>query len=467
MRSGVSLYLKLLPALLFFFCLHESNCKSLDAFPDFRSHEIPLSYQQGSVLMDEKENALLPDTSPSSTPQPFIPLLAPSPLPPFINNSVPILSGLCTLNFSTAESMIRMTSVDCWAIFAPFLANVICCPQLQATLTILIGQSSKDTGTLALDMTHANHCLSDFQQILVGRGANRNLRRICSIQPSNLTEASCPVKDVKEFESSVDSTTLLAACSKVDPVNECCTQICQNAVLEAATKIALKVDGQSALDDDNILSKPSYRIDDCKSIALRYVASRLDPLAAKQVLRRISNCNLNKVCPLVFPDTRNVEKYCGHEINNQTACCNTMENYISHLQKQSFITNLQALDCAALLGTQLQKVNITKNIYSLCQITLKDFSVQVGSKESGCLLPSLPSDATFDKSSGISFTCDLNDNIAAPWPSTSQLASVSSCNKTVKFPALPAATSAPSDPNRQDMILPLIVASFMVVTALL
>lgn len=52
--------------------------------------------------------------------------------------------------------------------------------------------------------------------------------------------------------------------------------------------------------------------------------------------------------------------------------------------------------------------------------------------ESGCLLPSLPSDATFDKSSGISFLCDLNDNIAAPWPSTTQLPS-SSCNKSKFF----------------------------------
>lgn len=48
--------------------------------------------------------------------------------------------------------------------------------------------------------------------------------------------------------------------------------------------------------------------------------------------------------------------------------------------------------------------------------------------EAGCLLPSLPSDATFDSVSGISFLCDLNDNIPAPWPSTSQLTS-SSCNK--------------------------------------
>jgi hypothetical protein len=49
--------------------------------------------------------------------------------------------------------------------------------------------------------------------------------------------------------------------------------------------------------------------------------------------------------------------------------------------------------------------------------------------ESGCLLPSLPSDATFDRSSGISFICDLNDNIPAPWPSKSQLSAP--CNKSM------------------------------------
>lgn len=48
--------------------------------------------------------------------------------------------------------------------------------------------------------------------------------------------------------------------------------------------------------------------------------------------------------------------------------------------------------------------------------------------ESGCLLPSLPSDVTFDQTTGISFTCDLNDNIAAPWPSSSE--TPSSCNKS-------------------------------------
>lgn len=189
--------------------------------------------------------------------------------------------------------MISTTAVDCLASFAPFLANVICCPQLQATLVILIGQSSKDSGTLALDMAQAMHCLSDVQEILSSQGANETLQTICSVYPSNLTEASCPVKDVNDFESVVDSTTLLAACEKVDPVNECCTQICQNAITEAARKIASR-DGLSGMNDAHILPGYSSRLDDCKSIVLRWLASRIDPLPAKQVLRRISNCNLNK-----------------------------------------------------------------------------------------------------------------------------------------------------------------------------
>ncbi|PRQ33738.1 hypothetical protein RchiOBHm_Chr5g0060961 [Rosa chinensis] len=83
-----------------------------------------------------------------------------------------------------------------------------------------------------------------------------------------------------------------------------------------------------------------------------------------------------------------------------------MDNYVSHLQKQSFISNLQALDCAASLGMKLRKSNITKDVYSLCHLSLKDFSLQA----SGYLLPSLHSDAIFE-SSGVSFFCDLNDNI--------------------------------------------------------
>lgn len=64
----------------------------------------------------------------------------------------------------------------------------------------------------------------------------------------------------------------------------------------------------------------------------------------------------------------------------------------------------------------------------------------VAPEVSGCLLPSLPSDVVLDQSTGINFVCDLNDNIPAPCPSLSHLP-VSSCNKTVKIPALPAAAS--------------------------
>ncbi|KAG4992404.1 hypothetical protein JHK87_025861 [Glycine soja] len=65
---------------------------------------------------------------------------------------------------------------------------------------------------------------------------------------------------------------------------------------------------------------------------------------------------------------------------------------------------------------------VMTNIYELCDVDLKDFSIQ------GCLLRSLPGDVIFDNSSGFSFTCDLSDNIAAPWPSSSSsFASMSLC----------------------------------------
>lgn len=86
--------------------------------------------------------------------------------------------------------------------------------------------------------------------------------------------------------------------------------------------------------------------------------------------------SLPLVCPLVFPNMKNITKACGDGMNNQTTCCNTVERYVSHLQRQSFVTNLQALDCAASLGLMLQKDNVSKNVYNLCHISLKDFSVQ-------------------------------------------------------------------------------------------
>ncbi|XP_065036473.1 uncharacterized GPI-anchored protein At1g61900 isoform X1 [Musa acuminata AAA Group] len=432
-------------------------------------HSFALVNQQN----EEKENTFMLAASPNSAPQPFLPLLAPSPMgTPFFHNSTPKLSGRCTLNFTSVDSLMSTTAVDCWTSFAPFLANVICCPQFQATLTILIGQSSKETGMLALGSTHSKYCLSDIQQILGSQGASSDLQEICSIHSSNLTRGSCPVYDINGFESVVDSSKLLSACRKVDPVTECCSQICQNAVLEAANKLALR-NGElmASFSISNSLIEHSSKIDSCRSIVLRWLSSRLNTASAKQFLRRLSNCNVNRVCPLDFPDTKAVAENCGNMIKNNTTCCHSMENYVSHLQKQSFITNLQALSCATLLGLKLQEMNVSTNIYSLCQITLKDFSLQaVGTQgkiyKSGCLLPSLPSDVTFDPSSGISFTCDLNDNIAAPWPSASQISS-SSCNKSVNFPALPAATSSQFGLIAADMMLRVVFSLLLLLVILL
>ncbi|KAL1290748.1 hypothetical protein HN51_059257 [Arachis hypogaea] len=62
--------------------------------------------------------------------------------------------------------------------------------------------------------------------------------------------------------------------------------------------------------------------------------------------------------------------------------------------------------------------------------------------EFGCLLPSLSSDAIFDKSSDVGFMCDINDNIVAPWPSSSSSLLPSSCNRKTKLPSLPTVTSS-------------------------
>ncbi|PON83842.1 hypothetical protein TorRG33x02_203930 [Trema orientale] len=406
---------------------------------------------------------LAPQISPSENSEPFLPTLGPSPmmpLTPLTNGSIPALSGLCTLNFSAVETLFSITTTDCWTSFAPYLANVVCCPQFDATLVTLIGQSSKFSGMLALNLTHSKYCLSDVEKILTSRGANVRLQKICSIQSANLTEASCPVVSTDAFEGRVDSSRLLSACGKIDHVNECCDQVCQNAISDAAQKIALN--GLPSLSGAAVSPEHLTRIDDCRNIVLRWLASKLDPPSANSVLRGLANCKINKACPLVFPNMTHVVQECGEVLRNQTACCKAMENYVSKLQEQSFITNVQALNCAASLGTKLQKANVSNNLYNLCHINIKDFSLQ----ESGCLLPSLPSDATYDKTSGVSFICDLNDNIAAPWPSPSS-EPVSFCNKTTKLPALPKATSAQKGIQMQNWKVPLFMSALSAIKLLL
>lgn len=45
----------------------------------------------------------------------------------------------------------------------------------------------------------------------------------------------------------------------------------------------------------------------------------------------------------------------------------------------------------------------------------------------GCLLRSFPANVIFDNTTGYSFTCDLTDNIVAPWPSSASVSSLSLC----------------------------------------
>uniref|UniRef100_A0A453BR34 SPARK domain-containing protein n=1 Tax=Aegilops tauschii subsp. strangulata TaxID=200361 RepID=A0A453BR34_AEGTS len=374
---GPAVRLSVAAALLSCLCLHGLLGNSGQAF----AQGPPVLHRIDHAEEDDDSGGLMPELSPTGSPQPFVPFLAPAPLAPFYNNSTPKLSGKCSLNFTAINGLMTTTAVDCFASFAPFLANVICCPQLQATLTILIGQSSKQTGSLALDPTLANYCLSDVQQLLMSQGASDNLHSICSVHLSNATEGSCPVSTVDAFESVVDSSKLLEACRKVDPVNECCSQTCQSAISDAARKISSK---DAALTSDTA----SPKVDSCRNVVLRWLSSRLEPSSATKMLRQISNCNVNGV----------------------------------------------------------------------------------GSQESGCLLPSMPSDASFDPSSGISFTCDLNDNIAAPW-SPSLQASASTCNKSAApgptIPERPAATSAQNGVNHNRLELSLAVCFGALVATIL
>ncbi|CAH1450272.1 unnamed protein product [Lactuca virosa] len=385
-----------------------------------------------SIHFEKVTSSNLPQSPIESplNPQPVLPLIAPSPLMPFTNISMPNLSGNCPLNFSNAETALTTTAIDCWGSLAPYLANTICCPQLDATIKILIGQSSFSSGTLSLNKTHSKNCLSDITQLLEAQGSNNQLLEICSIHPSNLSDSSCPFVHLIDIENTINIPTIIESCEKIDPVKECRDKICQSAITDAAVKIASRKIGSRLSGDDVAM------VDDCKKIVLQWLASKFDSSYANKVLRGISSCKINKVCPLVFPDMKNISNECGNKIRNQNACCDAMEKYMTYIQNQSFITNLQALNCANLLADNLQKLNVSNNIYNICHIKLKDFSLQVGSQGSGCLFPSLPFDVTYEQSTGIDFRCDLNDNVEAPWPS-----SYTYSPSPINLPALPKATS--------------------------
>ena len=82
------------------------------------------------------------------------------------------------------------------------------------------------------------------------------------------------------------------------------------------------------------------------------------------------------VCPLEFDEPSSVVKACGKASSSTPSCCAALHSYIGTRQKQIFVTNLQAINCATMFGSMLQKAGVVDDIYGLCDIDLKDFSLQ-------------------------------------------------------------------------------------------
>lgn len=57
------------------------------------------------------------------------------------------------------------------------------------------------------------------------------------------------------------------------------------------------------------------------------------------------------------------------------SCCSSLNAYITGIQKEMLITNRQAIICAAVFGSMLQKAGVMTNVYELCDVDLKDFSL--------------------------------------------------------------------------------------------
>ncbi|OMO73248.1 hypothetical protein CCACVL1_17362 [Corchorus capsularis] len=351
--------------------------------------------------------------------------------PSFPTTYEPNLTGRCPVNFSALSNIMGKTASDCSLPLAALVGNVICCPQLASLLHIFQGYYSNSSDKLVLRNAVANDCFSDIISILASRGANSTIHTLCSVKSSNLTGGSCPVNDVITFEKMVNTSKLLESCSSVDELKECCRPVCQPAIMEAALQIS---GSQMMLNDNKNMVGETNHIDalnDCKGVVYSYLSRKLPPDAANKAFRMLSACKVNKVCPLEFNQPSEVIKACRNVAAPSPSCCSSLNTYIAGIQKQMLITNKQAIICATMFGSMLRKGGVMTNIYELCDVDLKDFSIQ------GCLLRSFPADVVFDNSTGYSFTCDLTDNIAAPWPSSSSMSSLSLCAPEMSLPALP------------------------------
>ncbi|KAJ7236559.1 hypothetical protein O6H91_Y446800 [Diphasiastrum complanatum] len=395
------------------------------------AHVFEASLPGVSQLNEEQLTISVPE--PVGSPEPWIPTISPSPLiPVFPNPSPPMLSGHCPVDFSVVAEIIDRTAQDCPAPLAAYVGNVICCPQFESLICILQGQHGLAAGQLTFNVTEAEYCSKDILSLLVSEGANSSILNICSFQTANLTGGSCPVKDNTEFAQLVNTTKLLAACKAVDPLKECCDPVCKPALIQAATQLATKSPPIVVAHSEMIEASRSQVLDDCMDVVLAWLAGQLSPTSANTALRNLLSCKVNEECPLIFNNPSSVIQACGGQSPSVKTCCTELHKYISDIQQQTFITDLQALHCVTLLGLMLKKGAVTANVYELCSIDLKDFSLQ-GNSDQGCLLNSLPTDVMSNRS-GISFTCDLNNNIPAPWPPTSTPAL---CSRNTSVPTIP------------------------------
>lgn len=83
------------------------------------------------------------------------------------------------------------------------------------------------------------------------------------------------------------------------------------------------------------------------------------------------------VCPLEFKQPTEVIKACQNDPNAfPNPCCESLSSYIAGIQKQMLITNRQAIICATVFGSMLRKGGVTSNVFELCNVDLKDFSLQ-------------------------------------------------------------------------------------------
>ncbi|KAG5404062.1 hypothetical protein IGI04_010181 [Brassica rapa subsp. trilocularis] len=358
-----------------------------------------------------------------SPPLPWTPPMYPT----FPDTYQPKLTGKCPADFQAISAVIDTAASDCSQPFAALVGNVICCPQFVSLLHIFQGQHNlKKSEKLVVPDSVAADCFSDLVSILVSKRANMTIPELCSVTSSNLTGGSCPVQDVAAFEKAVNGSRLVDACRTVDPLKECCRPVCQGAIMEAALAIS------SGGSNNNVNA-----LNDCKNVVFSYVSRKLPADKANAAFRILSSCKVNKACPLELKEPTEVVKACRNAAAPSPSCCSSLNLYISGIRNQMLITNKQAIVCATVIGSMLRKGGVMTDIYKLCDVDLKDFSVQAYGMQQGCLLRSYPADLIFDNTTGYSFTCDLTDNIAAPWPSSSSVSSLSLCAPEMSLPALP------------------------------